>query len=162
MFCWKYGTKRVLIHQRARYRSMRYCRQTKIFGYGTSTLPGNGVTWRINLKRCSNSRQKKRSNSRQYLNNARRPLLFDVLSRPITAEGFLCPACNARRFYPQRPLPPLDTSDEWGPQSQCGPMKKSWFGDPRSPKRPSHRICPGNGSRLDAKGVIVGVHDRQP
>jgi hypothetical protein len=67
MFCWKCGTKRVLIHQRARYRSMRYCRQTKTFGYGTSTLPSNGVTWRINLKRCSNSRQN--------LNNARRPLL---------------------------------------------------------------------------------------
>jgi len=29
-------------------------------------------------------------------------------------------------------------------------------------KRPSHRICPGNGSRSDAKGIIVGVHDRQP
>jgi hypothetical protein len=61
----------LLIHQRARYRSMRYCRQTKIVGYGTSTLPSNGVTWRISLKRCSNSRQKKRSNSRQDLNNAR-------------------------------------------------------------------------------------------
>ena len=152
MFCWKYGTKRVLIHQRARYRSMRYCRQTKIFGYGTSTLPSNGVTWWINLKRYSNSRQKKRSNSRQYLNNARWPLLFDVLSRPITAEGFLWPACNARRFYAQRPLPPLDTSDGWGPQSQCGPMKKSWFGDWRTPKGLPTASAPETDKQIGRQG----------
>src|SRR6516164_1417377 len=30
-------------------------------------------------------------------------------------------------------------------------------------KRPSHRICPRKRiSRSDAKGIIVGVHDRQP
>src|SRR6516162_5396928 len=50
-------------------------------------------------------------------------------SRDRSLLSLLWPACNARRFYAQRPLPPLDTSDEWGPQSQCGPMKKSRFGD---------------------------------
>jgi hypothetical protein len=54
------------------------------------------------------------------------------------------------------------TSDEWGPQSQCGPMKKSWFGDWRTPKGLPTASAPGNGSRSDAKGIIVGVHDRQP
>jgi len=78
MFCWNCGTKRVLIHQRARYRSMRYCRQTKIFGYGTSTLPSNGVTWRINLKRCSSNRQN--------LNNAVRRLSPVVPLRARASE----------------------------------------------------------------------------
>src|SRR6516165_11229849 len=52
---------------------------------------------------------------------------FGVLSRPVATEAVACLQRSA--ILSIRPLPPLDTSDEWGPQSQCGPMKKSRFGD---------------------------------
>jgi hypothetical protein len=52
------------------------------------------------------------------------------------------------------------TSDEQGPQSQCGPMKKAGLAtcglSKGLPSDLSRRT-----DRSDAKGIIVGVHDRQ-
>src|SRR5689334_3742329 len=56
---------------------------------------------------------------------------------------------------------PLDTSEKWCPESQSDQMKKVGLADWRTSPWSSVRICPGNGSRSDAKGIIVGVHDRQ-
>src|SRR5262249_38600661 len=41
------------------------------------------------------------------------------------------------------------------------PDEESWSGRPTDFKWPSLRIGSGNGSSWDAKGIIVGVHDRQ-
>jgi hypothetical protein len=41
------------------------------------------------------------------------------------------------------------------------PDGESRFGDWRKPKSLPSASAPANGSRSDAKGIIVGVHDRQ-
>ena len=55
---------------------------------------------------------------------------------------------------------PLDTSVKECPESQRDQMKKVGLADwQTSSGLPS--ASDGNGSRSDAKGIIVGVHDRQ-
>src|SRR5215472_2874528 len=85
---------------------------------------------------------------------------YDGMARVVGSLAFsrdrsplrLWPACNARRFYAQRPLPPLDTSDEWGPKSQCGPMKKSRFGDRRLQKAFPPHLPPETDKQIGRQG----------